>query len=329
MAKKAGLFFLILVLLSSSVWAYRYYTGRAPTAIQASGTIEATTVEVSARAAGTLTKQSFEEGQKVSKDQLLAVLSRSDLLAQKERDAMSVLVAQANLQDLQSGARTQELEEAGSNADIAKTNLDKAKRDFERAEALFKAGALSQDNLDQSRNNLAQKSSSLEVAQARLKLLEAGSRPQKIAAAAAELERNKAVLQASQSVLADLQLFAPIGGTVLNRNYETGEYVQMGSSLGTIGDLEKMWIKVYIPTDDLPRIKLGQKVTFTVSGDPQRYYGTVSHIADKGEFTPKTIQTPKERTNIVFAVKITFSNKEGRLKIGMPADVTFAEETGS
>lgn len=323
MAKKIGLIVLLIILLGISYWAYRNYSTQTPAPIQASGTIEATSVEVSARAQGTIARLVLQEGQTVSKDQLVAVLSRSDLVAQKERDAMSVLAAQAKLEDLQSGARAQELEEANSNVDIAQTNLDKARRDLEKAESLFKAGAISQDNLDQIRNNADQKSHLLDVAQAKQNLLQAGSRPQQIKAAAAELERNKAILQASQSVLEDLQLFAPISGTVLSRNYEAGEYVQPGSSLGTIADLDHMWIKVYIPTDDLPQIKLGQTVHFTVSGDQQRYTGTVSHIASKGEFTPKTIQTPKERTNVVFAVKISFTNKNGALKIGMPADVVF------
>ena len=315
----------IIILSGASIWAYHNYSVRPLEPIQASGIIEATTVDISARAPGTVVRLALQEGQTVSRDQLVAELSRSDLSAQKERDAMGVAAAQAKLDDLQSGARTQELEEARSNTQIAVINLDKAKRDLARAESLFAAGAISQESLEQSRNNADQKSQLLEVAQARQNSLEAGSRPQQIKAAAAELERNKAILKASQNLLADLQLFAPLNGTVLSRNYEVGEFVQIGSSLGTIADLNHMWIKVYIPTDDLPRIKLGQKVYFTVSGDSHRYSGTVSSIASKGEFTPKMIQTPKERTNIVFAVKISFDNKDGALKIGMPADVVFDE----
>lgn len=325
MAKKVRIIVLLVILLGGSVWAY--YLTAAPDSnyIEASGTIEATTVDVTARAPGTVELLALQEGSDVRKDQLLAVLSRSDLLAQKERDAMGVLAAEAKLQDLKSGARSQEINEAVSNVKLAESNLDKANRDLQRAEALFKEGALAQENLDQARNNAAQKRYLLETAQARRNLLEAGSRPEQIKAAAAELERTKAVLQASQSVLNDLQLLAPLSGTVLSRNYEPGEYVQLGSSLGTIADLSHMWIKVYIPTDDLPHIKLGQKVHFTVSGDKTRYTGFVSSISSKGEFTPKTIQTPKERTNVVFAVKISFENKTGALKIGMPADVVFDE----
>lgn len=328
MAKKAGLIVFILILLGASGWAYHYYSSQPAGPIQASGTIEATTVDVSARAAGIIESLALQEGQTVKKDQQVAVLSRSDLSAQKERDAQAVAIAQANLQDLQSGARTQELKEAESNVEIAQINLDKATQDLNRAESMFKAGAISQDTLEQSRINADQKNYQLKVVKERLSLLQAGSRPDKIKAAQAELERSKAVLKASSSVVQDLSLYVPIGGTVLSRNYEPGEYVQMGSSLGTIADLNHMWIKVYIPTDDLPKIKLGKKVHFSVSGDASRYTGTVTHIASKGEFTPKTIQTQKERTNIVFAVKISFENKNGALKIGMPADVVFDQESG-
>jgi HlyD family secretion protein len=90
-----------------------------------------------------------------------------------------------------------------------------------------------------------------------------------------------------------------------------------------LSDLENLWIKVYIPTDDLPSVKLGQKVSFSVSGVSQSFEGTVREIATEGEFTPKTIQTKKERTNIVFGVKISISSVDGILKPGMPADVTF------
>ncbi|MGI5922288.1 MAG: HlyD family efflux transporter periplasmic adaptor subunit, partial [Syntrophomonadaceae bacterium] len=79
----------------------------------------------------------------------------------------------------------------------------------------------------------------------------------------------------------------------------------------------------YIPTDDLPAIKMGQKVRFTVSGDKTQYTGTVTYIASQGEFTPKTIQTKKERANVVFAVKIAVNNQDGVLKPGMPADIVF------
>jgi len=84
-----------------------------------------------------------------------------------------------------------------------------------------------------------------------------------------------------------------------------------------------MWIKVYLPTGDLTKIKLGQKVYFTVTGSNEKYEGTIEEIATQGEFTPKTIQTKQERANIVYGVKIRINNLQGTLKPGMPADVVF------
>ena len=92
--------------------------------------------------------------------------------------------------------------------------------------------------------------------------------------------------------------------------------------------MDDLWIKVYIPTDDLPKVALGQKVTFTVSGWPEIFEGVVEEIAARGEFTPKTIQTKQERTNVVFAVKIRISSKGNVLKPGMPADVVFSGGEG-
>ncbi|MEN6462111.1 MAG: HlyD family efflux transporter periplasmic adaptor subunit [Syntrophomonas sp.] len=321
---KVGLLVIILLLLSGgSYLVYKEYFSEHSSGIQATGTIEATTVDLNAKSSGTIAILSIEEGNNVKQDQLVAVLSRSDLEAQKERDAMGVLSAEAKQDDLLSGARSQGIKEATANVNMAKISYDKSTTDLNRVEALFKEGAISQEQLDQARVNTDLKKNQLDAAEAKLSLLQAGNRPDVLEGAQAEVEKSKAVLQASQSVLEDLKVYSPINGTVLSRNYEPGEFVQMGAALATVADLNKLWVKVYIPTDDLPAIKLRQKVHFTVSGDDHQYTGEIINIASKGEFTPKTIQTKKERTNVVFAVKIGIKNESGVLKPGMPADVVF------
>jgi HlyD family secretion protein len=126
-----------------------------------------------------------------------------------------------------------------------------------------------------------------------------------------------------QVVLNDLNVVSPINGTVITKNYQQGEFVQMGAPIVTLVDLSDMWIRVYIPTDQLPGIKLGQQVRFTVSGTPKVFKGAVEEINAQGEFTLQTIQTEEERANVVFGVKIRIDNEGGILKPGMPADVTF------
>jgi len=319
----APLIILLLLLAAGSYWVYDKYFLDSNSNIQATGTIEATTIGLNFKTAGTIQTLTFEEGDIVKKDQLLAELTRSDLAAQRERDAQGVLVAEAKLDDLVSGARAQEIKEAIANLNIARTNLDQAKIDLDRSERLFKEGALPQTDLDQVRVSFNLKKNQLDIAEAGLSLLQAGNRPSVVSGAASEVQRAQAVLKATETMLEDLKVYSPIEGTILSKNYEAGEYVSVGGSLATIADLKRLWIKVYIPTDDLPAVKLGQKVRFTVSGDPNEHVGTVSYISSQGEFTPKTIQTKQERTNVVFAVKISVDNENGSLKPGMPADVVF------
>ena len=249
-------------------WAYReYYAESKSTAIQATGTIEATQVDLSAKASGIIETFSFREGDKLTKGELVAELSRKDLVAQKERDAMALMKAKAQLADLTSGSREQEKVEASANVEIARANYDKAQTDLTRNETLFNEGVISQEEFDRSKLNEELERNRLQAAEARLSLIESGSRPQLIAAAKAEVERSEAILKATEAMLEDLKIYSPINGVILTKNFEVGEYAQTGAALATIADLNDLWIKVYIPTDDLPVVKLGQPVTFTVSGE--------------------------------------------------------------
>jgi len=324
MRKKVAVILMLAILGSGAWWGYdRYVKEKQPSALQATGTIEATQVELRAKLPGTLRNFEVAAGDQVMKGRQIAVIVRNDLIAKRERDALGVLKARAQLDDLTSGAREQEIREAEIAVNTAQTNYDKAVSDHNRASTLYREKVISESEMERAQTALKQAQNQLESAKARLDLLKSGNRPDQIEAARAELERSAAVLKSSEALLEDTKIICPIDGTVLNKNFEEGEYVQAGASVATVADLNDMWIKVYIPTDDLPRIKLGQRVKFTVSGSATEYTGTVEEIASKGEFTPKTIQTKKERTNIVYAVKIRVGGENGVLKPGMPADVTF------
>jgi HlyD family secretion protein len=314
---------LLITLLAGGYWTYYKYLSASSKDLQASGTIEAVTVDLTTKTAGTIKTLNLKEGDLVKKDQLLAQLARNDLSAQRERDFNAVAIAQANLEDLISGSRSQEIKVAVASFNIAQINKDKAETDFQRAVQLAEAGAISQEDLEEARVNLDLKQNQFNAAEAQLNLLQEGSRPDKIIAAKAEVERAKAVLKASDALVADLDILSPLDGTVLGINYELGEYANAGTALAAIADLRNLTIKVFIPTDNLPLVKLGQKVHVSVTGSVDQFEGTISHIASQGEFTPKTIQTKQERANIVFAVKIDVSNEDGTLKPGMPADVVF------
>ena len=323
MKKKFMLIVLVVLLGAGAYWGYLRYWEEPAQGLEASGTIEATQVQLTAKLPGTLQNFTIKAGDPVKKGQLVATLERNGLVDQRERDAVAVMMARAKLDELLSGARQQEIREIEITVTMAQLQLEQAARDYERAVALYEAKAISQADLEKADYAYKQAQNQLESSQTRLNLLQSGSRPEHIEAARAELERNSAVLKATEALLADTRIISPIDGVVLTKNFEEGEYILAGSAVATIANLDEMWIKVYIPTDDLPVVKLGQRVTFTVSGSPVEYEGFVEEIATQGEYTPRMIQTKKERTNVVYAVKIRINDDSGVLKPGMPADVLF------
>lgn len=208
----------LLLLVGFCVWAgYRYFSPSSEP-LQATGTIEATSVDLTARTSGTIKKIYVEEGDSVKKGQLVAELSRSDLVAQRERDAMALLKAERQLADLLSGAREQEKEEALANVEVARLNLKKAEDELARRELLFEEGGISEEELERYRLQRELAAHQLQAAEARLSLLEAGSRPEVVAAARAEVARCQAVLKASEALLEDLKVHSSLDGVVLSRN---------------------------------------------------------------------------------------------------------------
>jgi HlyD family secretion protein len=313
----------VLLAAGGAWWIWSVYYAGKTGAILATGTIEGTDVNLSAKNSGTIQTLTVDEGDAVKQGQVVAVLSRNDLVAERDQDALAVTTAQANLDNLVSGARAQEIAEGQASVNIAQANYNKAVDDLARNQPLYQSGAISQEVLDESQTAVQVDKGQLDNAQAALSLLQAGNRPDAIAAARDQVSQSQAVLQSAQAVLSDLNVVSPINGTVLTKNYEQGEFVQMGSPIVTEVNLDDLWIRVYIPTNQLPGIKLGQQVHFTASGLQKDFTGTVEEINSQGEFTLKTIQTEEERANVVFGVKIRIDNEGGVLKPGMPADVTF------
>lgn len=117
---------------------------------------------------------------------------------------------------------------------------------------------------------------------------------------------------------------APIDGTILTKFHEAGDYVNIGTKLMAMGDLNDVWAYVYVDQPMLAKLSLGQKVTGILPElREKKIKGEIIHIKDEAEFTPKNVQTRKERTRLVFGIKIKFDNTEKILKPGMPIEVNF------
>ena len=156
-----------------------------------------------------------------------------------------------------------------------------------------------------------------------LKLAEEGPRKDAVAAARARAESARAALALAETQLDNTRLAAPFAGTVLSHNIEPGEFVAAGTPIVTVADLAHVWVRAYVGQTDLGRLRHGQPVEVRTDTFPGKIYqGTVGFISSEAEFTPKTVQTEKERVKLVFRIKVDLANPHDELKPGMPADVT-------
>ena len=159
-------------------------------------------------------------------------------------------------------------------------------------------------------------------AEQRLKLVKKGQRQEIIDQAVAQLELVKEKLAYATTKLGFCTLKSPVSGEILSKNVEVGEYVFPGSSVVTIGNLEKVWVRAYISETELGKIKLKQEIVVKIdSFKDKEYVGHITFIASDAEFTPKTIYTKDERVKLVYRIKIEIENSEFELKPGMPVDV--------
>lgn len=218
------------------------------------------------------------------------------------------------LNNLMGEASELDIAEAEANLELAKANLEDAERQFVKVEQ-----KPDPDDLILAETRLA-------MAEAKLVVAQADPSPEQLAAAASQIGVAEAALDVIQAQIDKLVLLAPIDGIVISRLVEPGEVVLPGTPLMTLADLNELTITVYVLEDRYGAIRLGQSAQMVVDSFPGEIFdATVVRIADEAEFTPRNVQTEEGRRTTVFAVELSVENPEGKLKPGMPADVTFSE----
>jgi HlyD family secretion protein len=117
------------------------------------------------------------------------------------------------------------------------------------------------------------------------------------------------------------KLIAPYDGIITSRNVEPGEVVSPGREVLTMSDLSRVDLKIFVDETEIAKVRPGQKVEVKVDTFKDKVFsGLVSYISPDAEFTPKIIQTKKERVKLVYLVKVSLPNPAFELKTGMPAD---------
>jgi HlyD family secretion protein len=297
-----------------------------------SGTIEATQANLAFQAGGRVLHVAINEGQSVAKDQILAELDRSEFQSRYEQ-AKATLDKSLRNQDqlstmLEIYKKTLPAEVSRTEASVANARyvMDDARKNRERYEQLFRRGVVSEKerdavklSYDTAMTRLAEGEAVLKQAQSNLKKIEATA--QDMEAARFQAQATRAALDQADIQMQYTQLKAPFPGTIISRNVEPGEVITPGREVLTLSDLSRVDLKIFVDEMEIGKVKPGQKVDVRVDSFPGKVYtGYVSFVSPEGEFTPKIIQTQKERVKLVYLVKVSISNPNIELKSGMPAD---------
>ncbi|MCS7055954.1 MAG: efflux RND transporter periplasmic adaptor subunit [Thermoflexales bacterium] len=345
---------IVLLLLGIGAAAWWYFGGSAAAAsngpLTASGTIEAREIRISPEVGGRVQTVAVAEGEAVEAGATLVTFDATVLTAQRAQAEATLKAAQANAEAaaaardaalanlalLRAGPSPEQLAVAQTVVDRAQVAVDALQETYDNLTELAREtpnGKNIKQQLDAARATLAN-------AQAQYELTRAGARTEQIEAAQAQARAAEAQWRAAQAQveaaqaalgvldaqLGRLTLVAPAGGVVLSRAIEPGEFAAPGATLLVLGDLDALTITVYVPEDRYGRIRLGQAAQVTVDSFPgETFTATVAHIADRAEFTPRNVQTAEGRKSTVFAIRLAIENPNGKLKPGMPADVTFAD----
>lgn len=313
-----------LITLSSFALLILFYgcgNNGKPTAIESSGTIESKDVVVSSKTAGEILKINFKEGDKVKAGDTVLIIDHELLDLQLLQAIANKEAAEAQLNLMLKGARQEDIIAAEQNLKQARINFETAERDKIRMENLFISRSITQKQFEDAVARYELMSAQYKAAQENYNKVKKIFRPEEIEQAKANLNKAIAGVELLKKNIRDCFVTSPINGFIVKTFVEKGETVSPMSSLFKVSDLDNIELKIYVSTEELGFVKLGQKAEISVdSFKDKTFEGTVTHISPEAEFTPKNIQTKDERTKLVFAVKISIPNKNYVLKSGMPAD---------
>jgi HlyD family secretion protein len=297
-----------------------------------SGTIEATQANLAFQTSGRVQAVLVREGQAVVKDQILAELDGAELASRLEQARANLDKSIKNQQQLETMLEVYqhtlpaEVARAEAGAASARFVLEDARKNDQRYEQLFQKGVASAKERDLTRltfdtaaARLTEAEANLKAARSNLKKIDAAR--QDVAAARSQVQAVRAALEQADIQRQYARLKAPISGVITSRNVEPGEVVSPGREVLTLSDLARVDLKIFVDETAIGKVKPGQKADIRIDTYPDKVYaGHVAFVSPEGEFTPKIIQTKKERVKLVYLVKVSIPNPNYELKSGMPAD---------
>lgn len=331
----------VLLLFGGCVWIFRsdirnWFSPRKPELILY-GNVDNRQLSLSFLISERLAQLLPEEGSIVRKGEFLGeletvriendiVASRADIASRKA----ALAAANSFYEKAKNGSRAEDIAIARAGNAAIEAKIKAAEADYKRQTTLRTSQAVSAQIQEAAESEYLFLKAGLQAVQSYLDKLLAGERKEDIAVSAANYEQAKAELARAEAEfvireqrLKDAKLYAPCDGIVRNRLLEPGELTGPQNAVLTLAVISPKWIRVYLPETELTKIKSGDKAAIHFDGAKNAFDGWVGFISPTAEFTPKNIETPELRTNLVYEVRVFVNDPENLLKLGAPATVTF------
>lgn len=364
----AGLLVLLTagILTVGAYWPFG--TRADPGIITASGILEGDEITISTKVPGRVQTVAVGHGEQVASGTLLAALDSTELTTRKEQAEaqlaisrseqarVGALLASLDHQIAAAEAETDaavrqakgEVVRAEAALDLAERQLELAADRLRRSAQLYEAGTIQEQAWQEiqtahavARAQVRQAEAAREIARAALDRARGASHQVEalrlqgqearanLDAAAAGEQAARAALKAAETAVADARITAPVAGTLLSRLVNVGELLAPGAPVAVLVDLRELTLKAYLPEAVAGQVHVGDDARIRVDAYLDRWFpATVTYVAQKAQFTPKTVQTTEERTRLVYEVRIRVENQERLLNPGAPADVQIRAERG-
>jgi len=293
---------LVLIFISYKIYQISFLTNKNQSKYY--GNIDKRTVKLGFRFIGKIEDIKKDEGENVSKDEVLVTLENQNLKEQLKELQARLESSNIELQKLKSGFRTEEISQSKANFEEAKISLAKTTDTYTRQKELFKTKAVSEQSFILAELNYKQSLANLEKAKANYELMKNGYRSEDIQIQ----EANIKILEAQMNKLKEI-------GSITNPNEAVLE----------IAKNDELWVRAYIDQKRLADIKTGLNMLVYSDSRKEPYNGYISFISSIAEFTPKNIETQELRADLVYSFRVIVKDFDDRLKQGMPVTLEVAK----
>jgi HlyD family secretion protein len=266
-----------------------------------------------------------DEGVAVAAGQDLATLDATPYRHAAAQAEANFAHAQAAFAKAEAGSRAKEIDGAKARLAEARARWDNAKAVLARRQALAQDSNVSKQALDDAERDVNVARAAVASRESELALAQEGFRSEDVAAAKAAADAARAALETAKYRLDQTAIRAPSDGTILTRIREPGTIVGPTAPVLTLALTTPVWVRGYVDGPNLGRVATGTKVKVATDTPGGKIYdGVVGFISPTAEFTPKAVETPELRTDLVYRLRIVVDNADQGLRQGMPVTVTVA-----